>query len=75
MVLTSTCAIIIIDMALFQICYPRLMVMLKKYDGLNAAIQENLIAIRVVKAFGAAAAPQVSEISAMRIISPPSLMT
>lgn len=36
---------------LFQICYPRLMVMLKKYDGLNAAIQENLIAIRVVKAF------------------------
>ncbi|MBR6408144.1 MAG: ABC transporter ATP-binding protein [Clostridia bacterium] len=31
--------------------FPRFMSMLKKYDGLNAFIQENLIAIRVVKSF------------------------
>lgn len=30
---------------------PRFKAMLKKYDGLNAEVQENLIAIRVVKAF------------------------
>lgn len=31
--------------------YPRFNAMLKKYDGMNANTQENLIAIRVVKAF------------------------
>lgn len=31
--------------------YPRFRAMLKKYDSLNASVQENLIAIRVVKAF------------------------
>lgn len=31
--------------------YPRFLAMLKKYDGLNRSVQENLIAIRVVKAF------------------------
>ena len=31
--------------------FPRFRAMLKKYDALNASIQENLIAIRVVKAF------------------------
>lgn len=31
--------------------YPRFQVMLKKYDTLNTTVQENLIAIRVVKAF------------------------
>lgn len=31
--------------------YPRFSVMLKKYDKMNSIVQENLIAIRVVKAF------------------------
>ncbi len=31
--------------------HPRFKEMLKKYDGLNASVQENLIAIRIVKAF------------------------
>ena len=31
--------------------HPRFAAMLKKYDALNASVQENLIAIRVVKAF------------------------
>ena len=31
--------------------HPRFMKMMKKYDALNASIQENLISIRVVKAF------------------------
>jgi ATP-binding cassette subfamily B multidrug efflux pump len=31
--------------------FPRFAAMLKKYDGLNASVQENLISIRVVKAF------------------------
>lgn len=31
--------------------HPRFKIMLKKYDGLNASVQENLIAIRIVKAF------------------------
>ena len=32
------------------LAFPRFNAMLKKYDGLNAQVQENLIAIRVVKA-------------------------
>ena len=31
--------------------HPRFMAMLRRYDGMNASTQENLIAIRVVKAF------------------------
>ena len=31
--------------------YPRFKAMLKKYDSMNASVQENLVAIRVVKAF------------------------
>jgi ATP-binding cassette subfamily B protein len=31
--------------------FPRFQVMMKKYDALNSSVQENLIAIRVVKAF------------------------
>ncbi|MBR2615954.1 MAG: ABC transporter ATP-binding protein [Clostridia bacterium] len=31
--------------------HPRFRAMLKKYDALNASVQENLIAIRIVKAF------------------------
>lgn len=31
--------------------FPRFQSMLRKYDGMNASVQENLIAIRVVKAF------------------------
>lgn len=31
--------------------YPRFLAMLEKYDGMNARVQENLIGIRVVKAF------------------------
>lgn len=34
-----------------KISFPRFTAMLKKYDALNGAIQENLISIRVVKAF------------------------
>jgi ATP-binding cassette subfamily B protein len=47
-------AIPVLGIALFIIASkasPRYRVMLKKYDKLNSVIQENLIAIRVVKAF------------------------
>ncbi len=33
------------------LAFPRFLAMLKKYDALNASVQENLVAIRVVKAF------------------------
>ncbi len=36
---------------LMRIGQPRFQAMLKKFDGMNHAVQENLIAIRVVKAF------------------------
>lgn len=47
-------AIPVIALALFffiSLAFPRFQAMLKKYDGMNASVQENLIAIRVVKAF------------------------
>ncbi len=47
-------AIPVLGIALFIIAnkaYPRFREMLKKYDGLNSVIQEDLIGIRVVKAF------------------------
>lgn len=36
---------------IMNLAFPRFQVMMKKYDALNASVQENLIAIRVVKAF------------------------
>ena len=36
---------------IMNLAFPRFQVMMKKYDSLNSSIQENLIAIRVVKAF------------------------
>lgn len=47
-------AIPVLGTALYLIvtrAYPRFRAMLKLYDGMNASIQENLVAIRVVKAF------------------------
>ena len=34
-----------------KMAHPRFIAMLKKYDGLNSPVQENLISIRVVKSF------------------------
>lgn len=48
------CAIPVLGIALFFIvikAHPRFQKMLYKYDGMNAKVQENLIGIRVVKAF------------------------
>lgn len=42
-------AIMLITIAVMA--FPRFGVLLKKYDAINASVQENLIAIRVVKAF------------------------
>lgn len=36
---------------LAKAAFPRFEIMLKKYDSMNARVQENLVAIRVVKAF------------------------
>lgn len=36
---------------IMNLAFPRFQVMMKKYDKLNSSVQENLIAIRVVKAF------------------------
>lgn len=49
--LVSIPVIVIAIAALASIAYPRFQKMLAKYDKLNSTIQENLIAIRVVKAF------------------------
>lgn len=38
-------------MIISSIAHPRFEKMMKKFDGLNAAIQENLIGIRIVKAY------------------------
>ncbi len=40
------CIVVIMSKA-----FPRFQIMMKKYDALNASVQENLIGIRVVKAF------------------------
>ncbi len=48
------CAIPVLAVTMFLIskaAYPRFQAMLKQYDQMNANAQENLIAIRVVKAF------------------------
>lgn len=47
-------AIPVLGLSIFLImsnAHPRFMKMMKKYDALNASVQENLISIRVVKAF------------------------
>ncbi len=44
------CIVVIMSKA-----FPRFQIMMKKYDALNASVQENLIGIRVVKAFVRAA--------------------
>ena len=36
---------------IMKLAFPRFQIMMKKYDSLNSSVQENLIAIRVVKAF------------------------
>ena len=36
---------------IMRLSFPRFQLMMKKYDKLNSSVQENLIAIRVVKAF------------------------
>ena len=41
----------IVSYVIARIAFPRFEIMLKKYDRMNAQTQENLIAIRVVKAF------------------------
>ncbi|HWR62394.1 MAG TPA: ABC transporter ATP-binding protein [Clostridia bacterium] len=75
-------AIPVLGTALYTIithAYPRFRSMLKLYDGMNASLQENLVAIRVVKAFvredhekekfeGAAAAVRKAQISAEGLI-------
>lgn len=48
------CAIPVLGIAIFSIilkAHPRFKIMLKKYDSMNSRVQENLIGIRVVKAF------------------------
>ena len=42
----AVCIVVIMRLA-----FPRFQIMMKKYDKLNSSVQENLIAIRVVKAF------------------------
>lgn len=51
-VLVFAIPVLAIGIAIFMsMAYPRFIVMFKKYDKLNAVVQENLIAIRAVKAY------------------------
>lgn len=43
--------IVISILIISKLAHPRFTVMMEKFDGLNAAIQENLIGIRIVKAY------------------------
>ena len=43
--------IVVSILVLANMAHPRFLAMLKKFDALNAAIQENLIGIRIVKAY------------------------
>ena len=43
--------IVISTLIISNMAHPRFKAMMKKFDGLNAAIQENLIGIRIVKAY------------------------
>lgn len=52
LVLAFSVPVLIIGIAIFMyVAFPRFMAMFKKYDKLNAVVQENLIAIRAVKAY------------------------
>ena len=52
LVFAVACPIIIVmAIVVMSKAFPRFQVMLKKYDLMNASVQENLTAIRVVKAF------------------------
>ncbi|MBR1585219.1 MAG: ABC transporter ATP-binding protein [Clostridia bacterium] len=51
-VLAVAVPILVVAIAvIMRLSFPRFQVMMKKYDALNSSVQENLIAIRVVKAF------------------------
>lgn len=43
--------IVISVLTISNLAHPRFKVMMKKFDGMNSAIQENLIGIRIVKAY------------------------
>ena len=43
--------IVISVLAISNLAHPRFKIMMKKFDGMNSAIQENLIGIRIVKAY------------------------
>ena len=52
LVLVIVLPLLIISLVLIiSKAFPRFLAMLEKYDGMNARVQENLIGIRVVKAF------------------------
>lgn len=52
LVLVIVLPLLVIAMVLIiSKAFPRFLAMLEKYDGMNARVQENLIGIRVVKAF------------------------
>lgn len=43
--------IVISVLGISNLAHPRFKIMMKKFDGMNSAIQENLIGIRIVKAY------------------------
>ncbi len=49
--LVATPILLVCIVVIMSKAFPRFQIMMKKYDALNASVQENLIAIRVVKAF------------------------
>ena len=49
--LVAVPVIVVSILLIANLAHPRFLAMLKKFDGLNAAIQENLIGIRIVKAY------------------------
>ena len=53
--LVATPILLVLIVLIMSKAFPRFQIMMKKYDALNASVQENLIAIRVVKAFVRAA--------------------
>ena len=50
-ILSAIPALALVVGILAKIAFPRFEAMLQKYDSMNARVQENLVAIRVVKAF------------------------
>lgn len=49
--LVAVPVLVISILSISSLAHPRFRIMMKKFDGLNATIQENLIGIRVVKAY------------------------